>query len=72
MDNHDDSLYLVESDDDDENPCGFYEQQYSFGIRKKKYLSKSDFSIELQDFVSAKHLTGYVCKVTRAVDSQSR
>jgi len=56
-----------------ENPYGFREVGNTFGLETKKgYLPKADFSIELQNFVSANSMTGYVCKVTRDADRKSR
>ena len=63
----------AESDEVD-NPYGFCDKESSFGISRSggSYLPKSDFGIELVDFVEAKQQTGYCCKITRQVDQQKR
>lgn len=59
--------------DEAENPYGFCDKELSFGIFKGSlYLPKSDFSLELIDFVKAKAHTGYVCSVTRQFDRDKR
>lgn len=55
------------------NPYGFVEKDTSFGVMKKStYFPKSDFSLNLLHFVSADHLTGYICTVKRDHDEQER
>jgi len=63
----------IGEEDDIGNPYGFSEQDYTFGVMKKGvYYPKSDFSLELIYFVSAKHHTGFVCQITRDIDKGSR
>ena len=76
---------VVEEDPDEEvedrgadskliqNPYGFAEEDASFGVIKKKtYFPKSNFYLQLLHFVSADHLTGFVCTVKRHLDGQER
>lgn len=70
-----DDTIQVDSEAEEANFYGFYDNRThcSFGIMKKgKYQSYSDFFIELIDFVTAKHLTGYSCRVTRQRDRKVR
>jgi len=72
----DDSLTSdVCEENEDDNSYGFHEPDHTFGVtRKGKILPEVlvGFSLQLIYFVSAKHHTGYVCKITRDVDKKSR
>ena len=52
---------------------GFCDKESSFGIyRGNSYLPKSDFGMQLVDFVEAKQQTGYCCKITQQFDQEKR
>lgn len=56
-----------------DNPYGFCDKESSFGIsRGGSYFPKSDFGMELVDFVEAKQQTGYCCIITRQFDQEKR
>ena len=58
---------------DEDNPCGYADRETMFGLLKKKiYYPKSDFGLELKEYVSAGSLTGYFCDVTRQMDRKTR
>lgn len=58
---------------EDDNPYGYGDRETTFGlIRKKVYYPKSDFGLQLKEFVSAGNFTGYFCTVTRQMDRKSR
>ena len=59
--------------DEVENPYGYCDKELSFRIsRGGSYFPKSDFGIELVDFVEAKQQTGYCCKITWQFDQEKR
>lgn len=56
-----------------DNPYGFLDKGSSFGIcRGESYFPKSDFGLELVDFVEAKLQTGYCCSITCQFDAEKR
>ena len=61
-------------EDDSENPYKFCDKTFSFGVYKGdgSYLPRSDFGLELLEFVMAESKTGYVCSVSRKSDEQPR
>lgn len=64
---------FTENPDDSDNPYQYYDMEFSFGISKGvSYFPKSDFGLELLDFVKAGSKTGYVCSVNRQFDQQKR
>ena len=57
---------------EDENPYGFCDRCFSFGVKKSTmYYPKSDFGLELRSFVTAQQFTGYMCKVSREIDQKT-
>lgn len=59
--------------EEDVNPYGYGDRETTFGlVRKKIYYPKSDFGMQLLEFVSAGSFTGYFCTVTREMDRKSR
>ena len=61
-------------EDDSENPYKFCDKKNSFGVYKGNgsYLPRSDFGLELLDFVKAESKTGYACSVFRKCDEEQR
>ena len=59
---------------EDESPSKFCDKKYSFGVYRgdRTYQSRSDFGLELLDFVMADSKTGFVCTVLRKSDEQQR
>lgn len=64
---------VVNTEIDEDNPYGYRDSETTFGlVRKKVYYPKSDFGLQLREFVSAGSFTGYFCIVTRQMDRKSR
>ena len=61
---------LMESDE--YNPY-YGDRETTLGlVRRKIYYPKSDFGLQLLEFVSSGSFTGYFCTVTREMDRKSR
>lgn len=64
---------VLNAETDEDNLCGYGECETTFGlVRKKIYYPKSDFGLQLKEFVLAGSFTGYFCTVTRQMDRKSR
>ena len=64
---------FTEDADVSNNPYQYCDMEFSFGITKGcSYYPKSDFGLELLDFVMAGSKTGYVCSVNRQLDQLKR
>ena len=64
---------FTENSDDSDNPYQYCDMEFYFGISKGGlHFPKSDFGLELLDFVKAGSKTGFVCSVNRQFDQQKR
>jgi len=64
---------MAENCDDPDNPNQFCDKEFSFGaLRGESYFSRSDFGLELLDFVEAGPKTGFLCRVSRKSDKEKR
>jgi len=64
---------FAESSDDQDNPHQYCDKEFTFGtLRGACYISRSDFGLELLDFVEAGNKTGFLCRVSRQSDKEKR
>ena len=61
-----DTSFAESSGDDPDNPHQYCDKEFSFGTQRgDSYISRSDFGLELLDFVKAGIKTGFLCRVSR-------